>query len=239
LTLLNDHQLVVEVRRLAKINQRLPVLLLLSHLEQPAKTVSIRQKGVDIGFRAIRDWNVTAVLRTAAEANQVAQLERGWALLHPGGEALEGAGVNIDARPTVVASDSLLPKELFQGTRGYLERVAFQINASYDYGLFDCCAVMCRRLIETLIIEVYEAMLRADEIKGSDGHFLMMNGLLSVMLQDKTINLGRNSLQGLGALKELGDKSAHNVALPQDSRILTKCGLACVRQRRSFFISLA
>lgn len=71
----------------------------------------------------------------------------------------------------VRASDAVLPHELFKGTRGYLEAVVRQINASYDHGLYDCCAVMCRRLLETLLIEVYEAAGRAAEIKGPDGHF--------------------------------------------------------------------
>src|SRR6266850_1620053 len=54
-------------------------------------------------------------------------------------------------------SGTVLPLELVVGTRHYLERVVLQLNASYDAGLFDCCAVMCRRLLETLVIEVYEA----------------------------------------------------------------------------------
>jgi hypothetical protein len=45
--------------------------------------------------------------------------------------------------------------------------VVEQINKSYDIELWDCCAVMCRRLLETLIIEVYEKLGRANEIKGT------------------------------------------------------------------------
>ena len=40
-------------------------------------------------------------------------------------------------------SDSVVPLEIFLLTRGYLEKVVRQINASYDTGLYDCCAVMC------------------------------------------------------------------------------------------------
>src|SRR5206468_1835173 len=100
--------------------------------------------------------------------------------------------------------------ELVIDTRQYLERVVLQLNASYDTGLFDCCAVMCRRLLETLIIEVYEAAGRADELKGADSHFIMFAGLLAKLEKDKAFNLGRNSLQGLRDFKALGDLSAHN-----------------------------
>ena len=107
-------------------------------------------------------------------------------------------------------SDSILPRQLFAGTRGYIERVVEQINKSYDAELWDCCAVMCRRLIETLIIETYEKAGRANEIKGSDGNFMMLNGLVTSLDQDTTIHLGRSAARGLKDFKQLGDLSAHN-----------------------------
>ncbi len=110
----------------------------------------------------------------------------------------------------VPASDSVLPVILFQNTRGYIERVVTQINASFDTGLFDCTAVMCRRLLETLIIEVYESLGRADDLKDSDGHFKLFSGLLAILESDPSINLGRESIRGLKNFKKLGDQSAHN-----------------------------
>ncbi len=95
-------------------------------------------------------------------------------------------------------------------TRGYLEKVVLQLNASYDAQLYDCCAVMCRRLLETLIIEVYEHCGRASEIKRPDGNFLMLNGLADYFENDKTFNVGRNGMKGLRDFKSLGDLSAHN-----------------------------
>jgi hypothetical protein len=58
---------------------------------------------------------------------------------------------------------------------------------SYDAGLFDCCAVMCRRLLETLIIDFYEAVGRADELKGADNQFMMFGGLLSKIEKDAVL----------------------------------------------------
>jgi len=107
-------------------------------------------------------------------------------------------------------SDSIIPFELVHTTRGYLEKITLQLNVSYDHSLYDCCAVMCRRLIETLIIEAYEQLGRADELRGPDGHFMMLSGLLGVIISDKKVNLGRNAVKGINALKQLGDNSAHN-----------------------------
>jgi hypothetical protein len=207
--LLPDDQLIVQVRKLSNQNQRLPVLLLLAHVEQPAATGSIIERGLQIGFRKVRDWNVTQILTNAENAIQVVKRPTGWQLLEPGLIALIDAGVDLVPRRSR-ESDSVIPRELFAGTRGYIEKVVTQINSSYDHELYDCCAVMCRRLCETLIIEVYEAKGRAESIKGKDGNFQMLNGLLSVVGVDAGINLGRNAKRGLESLKDLGDKSAHN-----------------------------
>lgn len=115
----------------------------------------------------------------------------------------------IKAKP-LIKCDAVLPTDLFENAKGYLKKVVLQLNASYLYSLFDCCAVMCRRLLETLMIETYEALNRADEIKDHDGHYLMFSGLSDYMTKDKNIHLGRNTIKGLKNFKRLGDLSAHN-----------------------------
>ena len=110
----------------------------------------------------------------------------------------------------VRASNSVFPLELFADSRGYIERVVAQLNASYDAGLYDCCSVMCRRLAETLIIEAYEAKGREAALKGPDGNFMMFAGMLEVVENDKTLGIGRIGLKGLKDFKRLGDLSAHN-----------------------------
>lgn len=115
----------------------------------------------------------------------------------------------IKAKP-LIKCDAVIPTDLFENAKGYIKKVVLQLNASYLYSLFDCCAVMCRRLLETLIIETYEALNRADEIKDRDGHYMMFSGLSDYIEKDNKINLGRNTIKGLKNFKKLGDLSAHN-----------------------------
>jgi len=121
----------------------------------------------------------------------------------------ESYGSLLTARP-VKRTSSVLPMVLVENTRGYIEKVAVQLNASYDQSLYDCCAVMCRRLLETLVIEVYEHRGRASELRGPDGNFKMFSGLLAHVENDTSLNLGRNTMAGLRDFKKLGDLSAHN-----------------------------
>ena len=63
-----------------------------------------------------------------------------------------------------------------RGTRGYIERVANQANGAYQNGWYDACAVMLRRLLETLIIEAFEHHRVDSKIKNSTGDFLYPEG---------------------------------------------------------------
>jgi hypothetical protein len=108
------------------------------------------------------------------------------------------------------ATQPVLMMSLVAGTRGYIERIANQINGTYENGWYDACGVMIRRLTEILIIEVFEHHGLADRIKGPSGDFLFLRELIDKTLAETAWNLGRTTKQALPKLKDLGDKSAHN-----------------------------
>lgn len=97
-----------------------------------------------------------------------------------------------------------------RGTRGYVESVANQVNGCYERGWFDACAVMVRRLVETLIIEAFEHHGLASKIKNANGDFLFLRDLISAALAEPSWNLTRNAKAALPRLKDVGDKSAHS-----------------------------
>ncbi len=107
-------------------------------------------------------------------------------------------------------SQQVLPKSLFLNTRGYLEKVVNQVNGCYEKGWFDSCAVMIRRLVETLIIECFEKHKLACKVQGADGDFLYLSDLIQKMLAENSWNLSRNTKRSLPKLKDIGDKSAHS-----------------------------
>ncbi len=106
--------------------------------------------------------------------------------------------------------DLVLPRPLVEGTRGYIEKVVDQINGTYENGCYDACAVMIRRLIETLIIEAFEHHNIADKIKTPTGDFFYLSDLITHTLKETKWNLGRNAKQALPKLKSVGDLSAHS-----------------------------
>jgi len=108
-------------------------------------------------------------------------------------------------------SNEVIPPALTRNTRGYIEKIANQINGCYERGWFDACAVMIRRLVETLIIEVFENQKLAHKIQDpKTGDFFYLRDLIDLTIKESSWNLGRNTKTALPHLKDIGDKSAHS-----------------------------
>jgi hypothetical protein len=101
--------------------------------------------------------------------------------------------------------------KLNQTKRGYLVAVGRQMNGSYASGWYDSSAVMMRRLLESAIIEAFEARKIDAKIKNPQtGEFLQLTGLVAAALAESTWNLPWNVRKELKRLKDLGHRSAHN-----------------------------
>ena len=111
---------------------------------------------------------------------------------------------------TPIDKHIVLSQSLFKPTRGYLEKIVYQINNSYENTCYDACAVMIRRLIEILIIETYEHNHIEFKIKDSNGDFFFLDDLISCCHSESAWNLSRSTKRGLRKLKVLGDLSAHS-----------------------------
>ena len=105
---------------------------------------------------------------------------------------------------------SVILMSTVRGTRGYIERVANQANGAYENGWYDACAVMLRRLLETLIIEAFEHHHIDSKIKNAAGDFLYLKDLIDRCLHESAWNLSRNCKQAMPKLKDVGDRSAHS-----------------------------
>ncbi|MEL7570295.1 MAG: hypothetical protein AAGU14_06995 [Eubacteriaceae bacterium] len=104
----------------------------------------------------------------------------------------------------------IIPLILYKNTRGYLEKLVDQINRTYLYSCFDACALLIRKLIEILIIEIYENSGRILEITFSGNSQLFgLEQLISKVENDPHWKLNRSVITGLEKIKSQGDKAAH------------------------------
>lgn len=107
-------------------------------------------------------------------------------------------------------SEKVIPMSIVRNTRGYIMQVVNQINGCYEKGWYDACAVMIRRLVETLIVEAFENKGIANKIMNSQGDFLVLDEMIDKTLTEPAWNLTRNTKKALPRLKKIGDLSAHS-----------------------------
>jgi len=116
----------------------------------------------------------------------------------------------IGALSFVTAAEDVLPKDEFASTtRKYLLAMVDEINGCYQFGFYDGCAVMCRRLMETLLIEVFEHLKAGDKIK-ADGEYIGLGDIISRARGGQHFKLQRGSADVMEAIKLLGDTAAHS-----------------------------
>ncbi len=164
--------------------------------DDPTSSLTARELCTSLEKSGLPTQNVSRLNARLAADRRVSKAGKsgGWRL-HPRSRSELSSEYLQYARVRPKDTGSVIPTELV-ATRAYLRKVVQQLNASYDAHLFDCCAVMCRRLLETLLIEVYEHAGRESEIKGSDGHYLTLNGLVTHFEQNSGFSLSRIGLHG-------------------------------------------
>lgn len=67
-----------------------------------------------------------------------------------------------------------------------MQKTAKQAILCYDYQIYDACLVMIRRLIETLIIELYERFEIKEQIQDTKGNYLFCSDLIDRLLSEKS-----------------------------------------------------
>lgn len=118
----------------------------------------------------------------------------------------------IDTTPSVI------PDSFVQGTKPHLEQLVRQINGAYNSTFWDASAVLIRRLLESLIIEVFIHKKLVHEIRVNNA-FLMLDKLITKIVNHQQIILGRKTPGTMDDIKRMGDTAAHDrsyITPPED-----------------------
>ena len=93
---------------------------------------------------------------------------------------------------------------------GVYRKVLEEANRCFAGNCLNACAAMLRRLVESLIIEAFEAHKIESKIKDSTGEYLELKALIGKATADADLKLSRNTKSALPNLKFLGDLSVHS-----------------------------
>ncbi len=110
----------------------------------------------------------------------------------------------------ILSNDSILPSSLFIKAPRNIVSLQKQINASYENNLFDCTAVIMRRLMEILLIYAYKNNKIESEIKNGD-HFFNLDKIVKNAETNSKLDLSTNTKKDINTIKDLGNLSAHRI----------------------------
>lgn len=111
----------------------------------------------------------------------------------------------------IVDLGTILPAILYEGTPGYLQSLAKQVNASYECNIFDGAAVLMRRMEEVLLILSYENLGISAEIRGQDNNYFLLEKIVANAVANPKLALSRTSKVAIETFRKLGNYSAHKV----------------------------
>ena len=111
----------------------------------------------------------------------------------------------------VISEETVLSRDLYQNTRGFVESLSKQINASYEYNIYDGCAVLMRRLLEILLILTYEHHNVERVIRDTQDNYFPLEKIISNAKANQTLKLSRDTKSTLDEFRTLGNFSAHKI----------------------------
>lgn len=117
-----------------------------------------------------------------------------------------------DMLGTVAVSviDTILVTSEFAGDRPYIQNLVRQINGARQQDYFEACAVLMRRLVETLAIDRIDRLGRISLIQEANGDLKALSGIVAVVTSGQAFKLGRGMDKVLTSIKQLGDRAAHS-----------------------------
>jgi hypothetical protein len=108
----------------------------------------------------------------------------------------------IAAAPATDAQ--IIPAGLFENTRPHLESLVTQINGTYQHGFYDSCAVMCRRLLECLVLLAFERAEKGDVIRDAAGEYRAFADIIGLACSNRHIKLTRGAGTVMGKIEYVG-----------------------------------
>lgn len=154
--------------------------------------------------------NISAYLNTNSKKSKTQQFlkKKNGFVLHL---SLRGK-IDIELQKPIMVkpSDSLFAQSIFNKTRGYLIEYGKEASACYDYGLYNSCLFMLRKITETLLIELYESKGLQAKIKTGNGDYFQLSELIKSSTNEPSWKFTKIVKENLPTIKLLADSSIHS-----------------------------
>ena len=155
--------------------------------------------------------NINQILKRETEKNNLIKIKKrtGFYRLHRNKiDEFDKLFNNVKLIPTNAFFDlnilENLPKD-----RYYINQISEEMCLCYDNKCYTACLIMMRKLLEAIIIAIFESIGELSKIKDSKGITFFLNDLIKIYIEEKNINKSRHIEKELNELKKAGDMAVH------------------------------
>ena len=160
------------------------------------------------------DWTDNQILKDLeTEVNRLSNSSTSWSQWSAAMEKwIEDINHWGDEDSNSIEQDgTILPSSIFENLSQNIQSLCKQINASYENNLFDCTAVMMRRLLEGLLVLSYQNFGVEKEITEKNGRHSTLDKIIKNAEQNTELALSANTRKDMAIFKDLGNYSAHKI----------------------------
>lgn len=117
-----------------------------------------------------------------------------------------------DNAEQIAQDGTIIPDAITNNLPKYIQKLIWQVNASYENHLFDCCAIIMRRLLEVLLILSYQNNgIEMDIMDAGGDRHKSLDKIIKDAAQNKILALSANTRKDMVLFKDLGNYSAHKI----------------------------
>lgn len=119
---------------------------------------------------------------------------------------------STDDGESIAQDGTIISDAITRGLPKPIQSLAWQVNASFESHLFDCCAIVMRRLMEVLLVLSYQNLGIESEIMDSSGNrHISLEKIIKNAAQNSTLSLSANTKKDMNLFRDLGNYSAHKI----------------------------
>lgn len=121
-------------------------------------------------------------------------------------------GWSTEDYESISQEGTIIPNTITNGLPKPIQTLAWQVNASFENNLYDCCAVVMRRLMEVLLVLTYQHHDIESEIMDNSGNrHVSLEKIINNAAQNSTLSLSANTRNDMNLFRDLGNYSAHKI----------------------------
>lgn len=125
-------------------------------------------------------------------------------------QAVAPLSAKMPPDPGSPPAEGFLDSDIASSAPNFIQELVSEVNVTFATGCYTACAMLLRRLTETLLVEAFVRASKEELIQNETGDWLTLEGIIAVAEKPTSLGLTRTARNALATIKKTGDLCAHD-----------------------------